>query len=158
MFDQSNVKYIKRIVVGSDNPARLCTREETEAQMEELNDCLSGASHPRGTLLSVERSFTLVRIGEHQVVLEWMAYHVGFPRKPPPKAPRAAPAGAPGAVPTSSPSVAPATAPHDASASQSGGAAETSSMSPASSTSGASDVTDVDSTDIADAADAAPSS
>ena len=94
MFDQSNVKYIKRIVVGSDNPARLCTREETEAQMEELNDCLSGASHPRGTLLSVERSFTLVRIGEHQVVLEWMAYHVGFPRKPPPRPPRQAPAAA----------------------------------------------------------------
>ena len=83
MFDQSNVKYIKRLVVGSDNPARLCTREETEAQMEELNDCLSGASHPRGTLLAVERSFTLVRIGDHQVVLEWMAYHVGFARKPP---------------------------------------------------------------------------
>ncbi|WP_431266241.1 hypothetical protein ACQ859_13720 [Roseateles chitinivorans] len=87
MFDQSNVKYIKRIVVGSDNPARICTREETEAQMAELNDCLTGAVHPRGTLLAVERSFTLVRIGEHQVVLEWLAYHVGFPanrhRRPP---------------------------------------------------------------------------
>lgn len=132
MFDQSNVKYIKRLVVGSDNPARLCTREEIEAQMEELNDCLSGASHPRGTLLAVERSFTLVRIGDHQVVLEWMAYHVGFARKPAPKPPRQAPAAAP--------------APHDApepaaaGASRAGSAAEPG------------EVTDVPSTDVADPA------
>lgn len=132
MFDQSNVKYIKRLVVGSDNPTRLCTREETEAQMEELTDCLSGASHPRGTLLAVERSFTLVRIGDHQVVLEWMAYHVGFARKPAPKPPRQAPAAAP--------------APHDApepaaaGASRAGSAAEPG------------EVTDVPSTDVADPA------
>lgn len=131
MFDQSNVKYIKRLVVGSDNPARLCTREETEAQMEELNDCLSGASHPRGTLLAVERSFTLVRIGDHQVVLEWMAYHVGFARKPAPKPPRQAPAPA-------------APAPHDgpaaAGAARAGAPAE------------AGEVTDLPSTDVADPA------
>lgn len=130
MFDQSNVKYIKRFVVGSDNPARLCTREETEAQMEELNDCLSGASHPRGTLLAVERSFTLVRIGDHQVVLEWMAYHVGFARKPAPKPPRQAPAPAP--------------APHDAPAAA--GAARTGAPAEAG------EVTDLPSTDVADPA------
>nr|WP_297388687.1 hypothetical protein [uncultured Roseateles sp.] len=137
MFDQSNVKYIKRLVVGSDNPARLCTREETEAQMEELNDCLSGASHPRGTLLAVERSFTLVRIGDHQVVLEWMAYHVGFARKPAPKPPRQAPAAAP--------------APHDApepaaaGASRAGSAAEPGEVTDVPST-------DLPSTDVADPA------
>jgi hypothetical protein len=131
MFDQSNVKYIKRLVVGSDNPARLCTREETEAQMEELNDCLSGASHPRGTLLAVERSFTLVRIGDHQVVLEWMAYHVGFARKPAPKPPRQAP-------------VAAAPAPHDAPAAA--GAARTGAPAEAG------EVTDLPSTDVADPA------
>lgn len=110
MFDQSNVKYIKRIVVGSDNPARICTREETEAQMAELNDCLTGAVHPRGTLLAVERSFTLVRIGEHQVVLEWLAYHVGFPRQPPPKAAR------PAAPPSPAAHAAPAQTSHEAGA------------------------------------------
>ncbi|MBB3280394.1 hypothetical protein [Mitsuaria sp. BK037] len=138
MFDQSNVKYIKRLVVGSDNPARLCTREETEAQMEELNDCLSGASHPRGTLLAVERSFTLVRIGDHQVVLEWMAYHVGFARKPAPKPPRQASAAA-------------APAPHDepapaaAGASRAGSAAEPGEVTDVPST-------DLPSTDVADPA------
>ena len=136
MFDQSNVKYIKRLVVGSDNPARLCTREETEAQMEELNDCLSGASHPRGTLLAVERSFTLVRIGDHPDVLEWRAYHVGFARKPAPKPPRQPPAAAAAA--------ASAPAPHDAPAAagsaRAGSPAETG------------EVTDVPSTDMADPA------
>lgn len=137
MFDQSNVKYIKRLVVGSDNPARLCTREETEAQMEELNDCLSGASHPRGTLLAVERSFTLVRIGDHQVVLEWMAYHVGFARKPAPKPPRQAPAAA--AAPHDAP------APAAAGASRAGSAAEPGEVTDVPST-------DLPSTDVADPA------
>ncbi len=82
MFDLTNVRHVRRIVVGSDNPSRLCTREETEAQMEELNRCLT--CRPAGTLIAVERSFTLVRIGEHQVVLQWIVYHVGFERKPPP--------------------------------------------------------------------------
>lgn len=81
MYDISDVHYVKRIVVGSDNPERLCTKAEVDAAMTLLNDCLSGT--PRGKLLSVEQSFTLVRIGEHQVVLQWMAYHVGFPRRPP---------------------------------------------------------------------------
>lgn len=138
MFDQSNVKYIKRLVVGSDNPARLCTREETEAQMEELNDCLSGASHPRGTLLAVERSFTLVRIGDHQVVLEWMAYHVGFARKPAPKPPRQASA-------TAAPAPHDAPAPAAASASRAGSAAEPGEVTDVPST-------DLPSTDVADPA------
>lgn len=82
MHDLSDVRHIKRIVVGSDNPARLLTKAEIDAAMEEVNACLCGT--PRGTLLSVERSFVLVHIGEHQVVLQWMAYHIGFPRRPPP--------------------------------------------------------------------------
>lgn len=81
MFDLSDVRYVKRIVIGSENPERLCTKAEVEAATALLNECLTGT--PRGTLLSVEKSFTLVRIGEHQVVLQWMAYHVGFPRRPP---------------------------------------------------------------------------
>ncbi|OWQ83825.1 hypothetical protein CDN99_25505 [Roseateles aquatilis] len=89
MVELSNVRHVKRIVVGSENPARLCTREETEARMAELNHCLT--CQPAGTLLAVERSFTLVRIGEHQVVLQWIAYHVGFARKPPPMPPPAPP-------------------------------------------------------------------
>lgn len=82
MHDLSDVKHIKRIIVGSDNPAQIKTQAEVDEAMEELNQHLTGS--PRGTLVAVERSFSLVRIGEHQVVLQWIAYHVGFPRKPPP--------------------------------------------------------------------------
>ena len=82
MHDLSDVKHIKRIIVGSDNPAYIKTQAEVDEAMEELNQHLTGS--PRGTLVAVERSFSLVRIGEHQVVLQWIAYHVGFPRKPPP--------------------------------------------------------------------------
>lgn len=95
MHDLSDVRHIKRIVVGSDNPARLSTKAEIEAAMEEVNGYLTGC--PRGTLVSIERSFVLVHVGEHQVVLQWMAYHIGFPRRPPPlpAPPQASPAYAP---------------------------------------------------------------
>lgn len=82
MHDLSDVRYIKRIVVGSDNPSRLLTRADIDQAMQEVNACLCGT--PRGRLLCVERSFALVQIGEHQVVLQWMAYHIGFARRPPP--------------------------------------------------------------------------
>ncbi|CAD7380086.1 hypothetical protein [Xanthomonas arboricola] len=80
MIDLSEVSYIKRIVVGSDNPARMQTAEQVEAAQHLLNRCLSEA--PRGTILGIEKSFTIVQLGEHQVVLQWLCYHVGFKRKP----------------------------------------------------------------------------
>jgi hypothetical protein len=95
MHDLSDVRHIKRIVVGSDNPARLHTKAEIDAALEEVNGYLTGC--PRGTLLAIERSFVIVHVGEHQVVLQWMAYHIGFPRRPPPLPvpPQAPPACAP---------------------------------------------------------------
>jgi hypothetical protein len=80
MFDLSDLRFVKRIVVGSDNPARIRTQAEVEEATALLNKCLTGT--PKGTILGVEKSFTIVRVGEHQVVLQWMCYHVGFPRKP----------------------------------------------------------------------------
>lgn len=80
MFDLTDVKFVKRVVVGSDNPNQM----QTEAQVEEaralLNRCLTDS--PRGTIIGVEKSFTILQVGEHQVVLQWLCYHVGFPRRP----------------------------------------------------------------------------
>ena len=45
-----------------------------------LNRCLTDS--PRGSIIATEKSFTILQIGEHQVVLQWICYHVGFPRKP----------------------------------------------------------------------------
>ncbi|MCC8469070.1 hypothetical protein [Xanthomonas phaseoli] len=80
MMDLSEVSFIKRIVVGSDNPAKMQTAEQVEAARQLLNRCLSEA--PRGAILGVEKSFNILQLGEHQVVLQWLCYHVGFKRKP----------------------------------------------------------------------------
>lgn len=80
MFDLTEVKYIKRITVGSDNPARMNTPEEIEVATAMLNKCLTGT--PKGCIIATEKSFAVLQMGEHQVVLQWIVYHVGFTRKP----------------------------------------------------------------------------
>ena len=80
MLDLTEVSFIKRVVVGSDNPEIIRQPAEIEAAMALVNRCLYEA--PKGRLISVERSFSLLNISGHQVVLEWAAYHIGFPRRP----------------------------------------------------------------------------
>ncbi len=80
MFDLTEVKFVKRITVGNDDPARMRTREEIEAAAVLLNRCLTEA--PKGSIMAIEKSFAVLQMGEHQVVLQWIVYHVGFPRKP----------------------------------------------------------------------------
>jgi len=80
MFDLTDVKYVKRIVVGSDNPNQMKTDDQVSQANELLNRCLSDS--PRGTILGIEKSFTILQLGEHQVVLQWLCYHIGFPRRP----------------------------------------------------------------------------
>jgi hypothetical protein len=33
-------------------------------------------------LLNIEKSFSVCNIGEHQIVLQFAVYHIGFERKP----------------------------------------------------------------------------
>lgn len=80
MFDLADVRYIKRIVVGSNNPERMKTEEEIQEAVGLLNRCLSET--PKGTIIGAEKNFALLSIGEHQVVLQYVVYHVGFARKP----------------------------------------------------------------------------
>lgn len=80
MFDLSDVKYCKRIVVGNDNPNQMASPEKVAEAQELLNRCLS--EPPKGCIMGIEKSFKVLQIGEHQVVLQWLCYHVGFPRKP----------------------------------------------------------------------------
>jgi hypothetical protein len=80
MFDLSEVRYVKRISVGSSDPGKMLSEEEVQKSMDLLNKCLTGP--PKGTLIGIEKSFKILNIGEHQAVLQWLVYHVGFPRKP----------------------------------------------------------------------------
>ncbi|KQZ43319.1 hypothetical protein [Duganella sp. Root1480D1] len=79
-FQLSEMRFIKRIVVGNDNPQHMRTEAEVEESMALVNKCLQGT--PRGYLLSIDKSFGLYNIGEHQVVLQYAVYNVGFSRKP----------------------------------------------------------------------------
>ncbi|NID04484.1 hypothetical protein HBF26_06280 [Luteibacter jiangsuensis] len=80
MFDLTEVKYVKRIVVGSNDPAQMSTEAQVEQARALLNRCLTES--PKGKIIGLEKSFTILQIGEHQVVLQWLSYHIGFPRKP----------------------------------------------------------------------------
>ncbi|MCD8361231.1 MAG: hypothetical protein LUC29_10645 [Acidaminococcaceae bacterium] len=53
---------------------------ELEKQRQFLNRCLSDS--PRGRIIGQEKNFYLLNIGEHQVVLQYIVYHVSFARKP----------------------------------------------------------------------------
>lgn len=79
-FDLSAVRYLKRLTIGSDNPNQPATEEDVEKAMAVLNRCLSES--PRGVIVGVEKNFRLFNFGEHQVVLQWLVYHLGFTRKP----------------------------------------------------------------------------
>lgn len=80
MSDLGEVKFVKRIVVGSNSPTQMLSEQQIEEARALLNRCLTDT--PRGAIIGIERSFTILQIGEHQVVLQWLAYHVGFPRRP----------------------------------------------------------------------------
>lgn len=80
MVDLSNVRFVKRISVGTSNPGHVLAEEEIQQAVNLLNRCLSGP--PRGTIIGIEKSFKVLTIGEHQALLQWIVYHVGFPRKP----------------------------------------------------------------------------
>lgn len=80
MFDLTDVSYVKRIVVGNSDPERMHSEAEIQAAAELLNRCLSDT--PKGRIIGIEKTFNILNIGEHQVVLQSLIYHVGFSRKP----------------------------------------------------------------------------
>lgn len=80
MHDLSDVKYVERVVVGSRDPQAITSEEEIQAALDRLNRFLS--EPPKGRLIGIEKTFSIVNIGEHQVILQAMIYHIGFARKP----------------------------------------------------------------------------
>lgn len=79
-FDLSEIRFVKRIVVGTDDPSRVRSPAEVQQAQDLLNRCLNDL--PKGRIIGVEKSFAVLSIGEHQVVLQWLCYHVGFVRRP----------------------------------------------------------------------------
>lgn len=79
-FSLTDVGYIKRVVVGNDNPETAPDEKKYERQMELLNRCLKES--PKGKIVGQEKNFYLFNLGEHQVVMQYIVYHIGFARKP----------------------------------------------------------------------------
>ena len=79
-FSLTDIRYVKRVVVGNDNPEVQPSEEKYQEQMAYLNRCLN--DFPKGKIIGQEKNFYLLNIGEHQVVMQYIVYHVGFERKP----------------------------------------------------------------------------
>lgn len=77
-FDLSEVKHIERIIIGNDNPENIKTQTEISNDMNKLNEMLQ---NKRGVIIGTEKNFQILRIGEHQVILQYIVYHIGFKRK-----------------------------------------------------------------------------
>lgn len=79
-FSLTDIRYVHRVVVGNDNPETQPDEEKYGKQLQQLNQCLNG--YPKGKIIGQEKNFYLLNIGEHQVVMQYIVYHVGFERKP----------------------------------------------------------------------------
>lgn len=80
VFTLADIGYVHRVVVGNDDPQTQPDEEKYQRQLALLNRCLEEA--PRGKIIGQEKNFYLLNIGEHQVVMQYLVYHVGFKRKP----------------------------------------------------------------------------
>lgn len=74
------VHYVKLVSVGSVNPNNPLSDQSKEAQVELLNKCLS--DYPKGVIIGKDITVGRYLIGEHELTMERVTYHVGFPRKP----------------------------------------------------------------------------
>jgi len=77
-FSISDLKFIARYVVGNTDAEKLPDEEAINKQTERLNAALSRG----GKIVAQEKNFYILNIGEHQVVSQYVVYHVGFERKP----------------------------------------------------------------------------
>ena len=80
-FSLMDIGYVHRVVVGNDDPETQPNEEKYKQQEAYLNRCLS--DYPKGKIIGQEKNFYLLNIGEHQIVMQYIVYHVGFKRKPP---------------------------------------------------------------------------
>lgn len=76
----SDIHYIKLVTVGSINPNVPLSEQSREAQAALLNRCLN--DFPKGTILGKDISIGRYMLGEHELTMEKVTYHIGFPRKP----------------------------------------------------------------------------
>lgn len=76
----SEIRFVKLVTVGSVNPNNPLSEQSRTAQAELLNRCLS--DYPKGKIIGKDITVGRYLLGEHELTMEKITYHVGFPRKP----------------------------------------------------------------------------
>lgn len=76
----ADIRYVKLVPMGSVNPNNLLSDQAREEQAALLNKCLS--DYPKGIIIGKDITIGRYLIGEHELTMERVTYHVGFPRKP----------------------------------------------------------------------------
>jgi len=76
----SEIGYIKLVPIGSVNPNSPLSDQSKEEQVALLNRCLN--DYPKGIILGKDITIGRYQLGEHELTMEKVTYHVGFKRKP----------------------------------------------------------------------------
>ncbi len=76
----TDIHYVKLVTVGSVNPNHPLSDQSREEQAALLNRCLS--DYPKGVILGKDVTVGRYMLGEHELTMERVTYHVGFERKP----------------------------------------------------------------------------
>lgn len=76
----TDIRYVKLVTIGSVNPNLPFSEQSRKAQTELLNRCLN--DYPRGIIIGKDISVGRYQVGEHELTMERVTYHVGFTRKP----------------------------------------------------------------------------
>ena len=76
----TDICYVKLVPIGSVNPNNPLSEQAKEEQAALLNRCLT--DYPKGRIIGKDMTVGRYQIGEHELTMEKITYHVGFPRKP----------------------------------------------------------------------------
>ena len=76
----TDIQYIKLVPIGSVNPNNPLSDQSRDDQVKLLNKCLN--DYPKGIIIGKDITIGRYQIGEHELNMEKITYHVGFSRKP----------------------------------------------------------------------------
>lgn len=76
-IDLSEVTFVKRYIIGNNNPDKI--KQDSEIQ-NDLNTMNLELRERKGILIGNEKGFINFQIGEHTLCMQYIVYHVGFKR------------------------------------------------------------------------------
>jgi hypothetical protein len=75
-----DIRYVHKVTVGSINPNVQLTEDKHQSQIDLLNRCLN--EFPKGRIISKDVAFGSYKLGEHQLTMQQVTYHIGFTKHP----------------------------------------------------------------------------